>query len=198
MISDEDSVDLATMNPDKLWTQDKFILSRKMGYVCGPVGAPVPEPNHYIVRPALNPMGLGLGAEIKFIDCSTMDLPLGYFWCELFSGRHISVDYSYGKQILAVEGEQFPNDLTRWKRWWKVDDEIPLPTILMRFINEPLLNCEFIDGHLIEVHFRDNPNFRFNNSEYIPVWDGEEINPPEGYTFIEQFGLNKRIGGYIC
>jgi len=194
---DEDSVELAHMNPDKLWTQDKFILSRKMGYVCGPVGAPVPKPNNYIVRPAINPMGLGLGAEIKWIEWSTIDLPLGYFWCEIFSGRHLSIDYSYGKQILAVEGEQYPHDLTKWKRWWKVDDEIPLPTILLRFENEPLLNCEFIDGHLIEVHFRDNPNFRFNNSEYIPVWDNEQINPPLGYTFQEQFGLNSRKGGYI-
>ena len=194
---DQDSVELASMDPDKLWTQDKFILSRKMGYICGPVGAPVPLPNNYIVRPAINPMGLGLGAEIKFIDWSTMDLPLGYFWCDIFTGRHISVDYSYGKQTLAVEGEQYPHDLTKWKRWWKVDDEIPLPTILSDFANEPLLNCEFIDGNLIEVHFRDNPNFRFNNSEYIPVWDNEQINPRLGYKFVEQFGLNKRLGGYI-
>jgi hypothetical protein len=37
------------------------------------------------------------------------------------------------------------------------------------------INCEFINGHLIEVHFRRNPDFRYNNSVAIPVWDDEKV-----------------------
>ena len=53
---------------DDLWIFDKLILSRKLGYVCGPVDADVPKPNHYIVRPCVNPAGMGRGATIEYID----------------------------------------------------------------------------------------------------------------------------------
>ena len=52
-----------TINPDEMWVLDKLILSRKMGYICGPVGTDVPKPDWYIVRPCVNAMGLGLGAQ---------------------------------------------------------------------------------------------------------------------------------------
>jgi hypothetical protein len=44
------------------------------------------------------------------------------------------------------------------------------------------INCEFIGNRLIEVHFRRNPDFRYDNSVAIPVWDDEEI---ENMRFIE-------------
>jgi len=48
--------------------------------------------------------------------------------------------------------------------------------------NYEWINCEFINGNLIEVHFRRNPDFRYGNSLAIPVWDDEKV---ENMTFIE-------------
>jgi hypothetical protein len=44
------------------------------------------------------------------------------------------------------------------------------------------INCEFIGNQLIEVHFRRNPDFRYDNSVAIPVWDDEKV---ENMRFIE-------------
>ena len=81
-----------TVDPKHLWALDKLILSKHFGYVCGPVGVDVPKPGWYIVRPCVNAIGLGLGAQKLWIDKSTDDLPGGHFWCEWFEGRHLSVD----------------------------------------------------------------------------------------------------------
>ena len=77
---------------DDLWIFDKLILSRKLGYICGPKGLEVPEPGRYIVRPAVNTSGMGEGARIQFLAKSTNHLPPGSFWCEVFTGRHLSID----------------------------------------------------------------------------------------------------------
>ena len=90
-------------NPDTMWVTDKLILSSKMGYKCGPAGIDVPESGDYIVRPVVNAYGLGIGAEKMFIEQTTTHIPPGFFWCEWFEGRHLSVDYQQGKQILCVE-----------------------------------------------------------------------------------------------
>ena len=55
-------------DPDDLWVFDKLILSKKLGYACGPVGTNVPKPDWYIVRPCVNAIGLGLGAQKVWID----------------------------------------------------------------------------------------------------------------------------------
>ena len=90
---------------DDLWIFDKSILSRKLGFKCGPAGIPVPKPGNYVVRPCVNLEGMGKGASIKHIKDSSWDIvPAGYFWQELFTGRHISVDFEYQKQIRATEG----------------------------------------------------------------------------------------------
>lgn len=73
-------------DPNDLWIYDKLILSRKMGYVCGPPGVPVPNADSYIVRPITNIEGMGRGAEILWLDDDTDHLPPGYFWCEIFDG----------------------------------------------------------------------------------------------------------------
>ena len=103
-----------TVNPKDLWVMDKLILSRNLYYTCGPVGMAVPRPGHYIVRPCVNMLGLGLGAQKVWIEDTTDHLPLGYFWCEWFSGRHLSIDYHWGRQVLAVEGHKSENTFTKW------------------------------------------------------------------------------------
>ena len=187
-----------TADPDDLWVCDKLILSRKLGYKCGPAGIDVPEPGWYVVRPCVNALGLGLGAKKKYILEETMDLDYGSFWCEWFEGRHLSVDYKYGKQILCVEGFKSKNTFTKWDKWVKTDDQIPLPKILNTLADRYIyINCEFIGNKLIEVHFRYNPDFEDDISEFIPVWEGEDISPPPEYTYIEYPDIHGRIGAYV-
>lgn len=186
------------INSDHLWALDKLILSRKLGYVCGPTGTSVPQPGTYIVRPCINAHGLGLEASIQHIDSSTDHLPPGHFWCEIFEGTHYSVDYVGGLWNMTVVGEK-PNDtLTRWKRWYRIEQKILLPRILRPFaFDYTFINCEFIGDKLIEIHFRNNPDFLHGNIEYIPVWEGEDTTPPWGYTFIEDSEIHGRIGAFI-
>jgi len=186
----------ATLAPEDIWVYDKLILSRKLGYNCGPVGLDVPTPGWYIVRPIMNLMGLGYGAEKVWIDNVTDDLPIGYFWCEWFNGRHLSIDYFKQKPILSVEGFKDPDELMYWDAWRKVENTIPFPSIL-EHIPYDYINCEFIDGKLIECQLRQNPDFQFNNEEFIPVWEEENIDPPEGWKYIEYPDLHGRIGAFI-
>lgn len=55
------------------------------------------------------------------------------------------------------------------------------------------INCEFIGEKLIEVHFRQNPNFRYGNSVALPVWEDEKY---ENMTFIEDSEYHRK-GFYI-
>lgn len=186
------------IKPEHIWVLDKLILSRKMYYKCGPVGLNVPEPGYYIVRPCVNLMGLGLGAQKVYIEKSTNHLPLGYFWCEWFDGRHLSVDYKHGKQVLAVEGHKPPTTFTKWEHWVKVSDRLKFPDILNEFVDQyKFINCEFIGKRLIEVHFRHNEDFDGDISHFIPVWEGESTDPPLGYTYKEYPDVHGRIGSFI-
>jgi len=187
------------IDPDDIWVMDKLILSRKLGYVCGPVGTDVPKPGWYIVRPCVNMKGLGLGAEKKWLDSNTDHLPHGYFWCEWFEGRHLSVDYKMGLPILTVEGFKGDNTLSQWDRWVRVQEEYHLPEFLIDLsIKYNLMNCEFIGDKLIEVHFRLNPDFANGISEFIPVF-GRNVPDLEiqGYTWINSPELHGRIGAWV-
>ena len=187
-----------TIDPNDIWALDKLILSRKLGYNCGPVGLDVPKPGYYIVRPCVNMLGLGLGAQRVWLEESTVNLPLGYFWCEWFSGRHLSIDYTQGKQTLAVEGFKNPDTFTQWKRWERVKDSMPLPDILIELTQRyEHVNCEFIGGRLIEVHLRRNQDFNANVNVFIPVWTGESTVPPDGYTYRDYPDVHGRIGAFI-
>lgn len=185
-------------HPDHLWTHDKLILARKLNYVCGPAGVSVPQPGNYIVRPVMNIDGMGIGARFEYIEKSTANIvEPGHFWCEIFKGRHLSVDYIDEKQYLCIEGfreEDAP--LWKWSTWKKVDDQIPLPSILKNLPYETI-NCEFIGGKLIEAHLRGNPNF--DDADYdhaIPVWNGDNTTPPKGMRFIAKPEY-KRVGFFV-
>ena len=175
-------------DPNDLWIFDKLIVSRKLGYICGPVGVDVPKPDSYIVRPCVNILGMSRGAEFVYLEKDTMHLPAGYFWCERFNGRHISVDYLDGQQILAVEG--FKEDLSRlyrFSKWQKVDDTVPLPSIFYSLTKKyRYINIEFIDGNPIEIHLRHNPDFVHGNSVAYPVWNDNPIMMDmQGLKYIE-------------
>lgn len=182
-------------HPDDLWIFDKLILSKKLGYLCGPSGVDVPKPNYYIIRPITNLLGMGRGAKIVWIDNDTDYLPLSYFWCEVFEGQHLSVDYTDNEQTLCVVGIKDKNSpLYKWRRWKKINKQINFPSILETLVgNYKYINCEFIGGSLVEVHFRHNPDF-IQDVDYIEVvWEGEDINPPAGMEFVPDKDF-KRIG----
>lgn len=185
-----------TTHPDNLWVMDKLILSRKLGYNCGPVGLDVPHPGFYMVRPCVNMIGLGLGAQKIWIEQETMHLPIGHFWCEWFEGRHLSIDYYHGKQMLCVEGKKPEDTFTKWKDWIREDIRIEFPTVLDS-IDSDWINCEYIGGKLIEVHLRRNEDFDGNINHFIPVWEGEDTTPPRGYTYREYPDVHGRIGAFV-
>ena len=191
-----------TISPDHIWVMDKLIIARKMGYSCGPVGLDVPNPGWYMVRPCINMQGMGLGAQKVWIDKDTQHLPAGHFWCEFFTGRHFSVDYAYGLPKLIVEGFKREDTFMEWDRWAKVDDWpaieccLHFPKILDDFIHWPIVNCEFIGGKLIEVHFRENEDFKDGITEVLPVWEGQSTQPPPGYRYIS-YPDQKRLGAFV-
>ena len=182
---------------DDLWIFDKLILAKKLGYTCGPIGVDVPKPGHYIIRPCMNCMGMGRGATIENLKQDTDVLAnsynkLGYFWCEIFEGRHISVDYKTNPksrsivQGLTVEGfRNKKNPIWKWDKWVRIDEFVKFPKVLYAVQGTyNCINCEFIDGKLIEVHLRSNQDMG-NFNEVIPVWNDELTISPEGYTYVE-------------
>ena len=186
------------IDPDDLWILDKLILSKKLGYMCGPTGTDVPTANYYIVRPCVNAFGLGLATQITYINSSTDHLPPGHFWCEIFKGRHLSIDYYEGTQVLCVEGFKDDNTFIRWQEWKCTDDQIKLPEILSSLTSKyKWINCEFVGGNLIEVHLRQNLDFANDISHFIPVWEGESTTPPPGYEYRDYPDVHGRIGAFV-
>jgi hypothetical protein len=130
---------------------------------------------------------MGRFARKEYIYKRTDHYHPGEFWCELFEGDHISIDYYHQEQKLAVLGIRDDYDLYyKWQKWIKVDYKIPFPKILNKLKGDyDWINCEFIGNRLIEVHFRQNPDFRYGNTEAIPVWRGDFEENHIDYTFIE-------------
>jgi len=179
-IGDADVFD--SIAPDDLWCVDKLILAKKLGYLCGPAGIVPPSPGQYVVRPIMNLKMMSRGASIQYLDSDS--IPDGYFWCEIFTGRHLSFDYHWGKQILAVEG--FRNDpferLDRFSQWNKIEEEFKLPKILQDVADRYIFfNVEVIGKKVIEVHFRYNDDFANHNATtIIPIWKDEFYSSPAG------------------
>jgi len=166
---------------DDLWCVDKLILSKKLGYTCGPAGISPSVPGQYIVRPIVNLKMMGVGATIQYLDSDS--IPDGYFWCEIFTGRHLSFDYHWGKQTLAVEGfRNDPSRLDRFSHWTKIKEYFKLPEILQTIADRyPWFNVEVIGDKVIEVHFRYNDDFANHDATtIIPVWHDEFYPSPAG------------------
>lgn len=171
-IGDADVFD--SISVEDLWCVDKLILSKKLGYICGPAGILPPYPGQYVVRPIMNLKMMSRGASIQYLDSDS--IPDGYFWCEVFTGRHLSFDYFQGIQTLAVEG--FRNDplrLDRFNKWTKIDETFKLPKILQDIADRyPWFNVEVIGDKVIEVHFRYNDDFANHDANtIIPIWKDE-------------------------
>ena len=184
-----------SIHSEDLWVYNKLFLSRRLKYLCGPVGCPVPVSGTYIVRPSINLLGMGRFSRMEWIDDHTDHLHPSEFWCEVFRGEHISVDFQNKESKLTVIGEKNINSpMYKWKKWTRIDRDIKFPEILNELRgNYEWINCEFIGNHLIEVHFRQNPDFRYENSVAIPVWDDENY---DDMNFIEDVDYLRK-GFYI-
>ena len=175
------------IHTDDLWVYNKLILSRVLGYTCGPVGTTVPRPDFYLVRPSMNLLGMGRFARKEYIYKYTDHYHPSEFWCEVFEGDHISIDYQNKEQKLSVIGiRDDDSPLYKWDMWKKVDIKIEYPKVLEELKGDyEWVNCEFIGNKLIEVHFRRNPDFRYGNTVAIPVWKGQPVKMEEKYEYIE-------------
>ena len=183
------------IHSEDLWIYNKLFLSRVLGYTCGPTGTTVPQPDFYIVRPMVNLLGMGRFARKEWIGKYTDQFHPAEFWCEIFKGEHLSVDFYQQKAELVVLGTR-DSDVPyyKWKKWEKIERDIPFPKILNKLKGDyDWINCEFIGDKLIEVHFRQNPDFRYGNSVAIPVWNDEKV---DNMTFIEDSDYLRK-GFYI-
>ena len=179
-----------------LWVYDKLILSKKLGYTCGPAGISVPESAEYVVRPITNLESMSVGARLQWLEPKDNIEP-GYFWCEKFTGEHITVDYNYGEQSTTVKGYPREGRLDRFDRWELIDRQIPFPKKLDNLHEKEWVNIEMIGGNIIEVHFRYNDDFRNHNGKVIyPVWKDEELPQPEGSMWYDS-PCKDRLGHWV-
>jgi hypothetical protein len=200
-----------TCSLEDLWIFDKLIVAKKAGHLCGPRGIPVPKPGKYFVKPVTNIEGMGEKARVEYLEEDTCHLHPGEFWCEIFTGDHISIDYNGYNPVLSVIGtkhEKHPH--TRFTHWKKTEQVYKLPSFIgLMPLRYKTINCEFIGGNLIEIHLRENPDFAYGNSEIIPVWKDESKDSPEtlfantrlirdGYRFISDDGQEMdRLGIWV-
>jgi hypothetical protein len=171
-----------TIVGEDLWIYDKLILAKRLGYTCGPAGVPPTTTNDYIVRPISNYRMMGRGSSIVTISANEDIIPDGYFWCEVFTGRHITIDYNRGKQTLAVEGFKDNARTDRFSSWKKIEYPYELPPLISNIAKKyEWLNIEMIGDKIIEVHLRYNDDFANHTaSEIIPIWKENFYDSPCG------------------
>lgn len=196
-ISDKDVWD--KISTDDLWIYDKLILAKKLGYNAGPAGVPVSFSAFYVIKPITNIRMMGKGASIIHITPYSSDLvPDGFFWSELFFGRHITIDYHFGKQSTTAEGFKLPGSLNKFYKWERIDYPFELPEILKPIAEKyEWLNIEIIGDRIIEVHLRYNDDFANHDAKEIwPVWKNIECEKPAGATWYNS-PAEDRLGFWI-
>jgi len=197
-VSDRDVYD--SCPTDWLWIFDKLIIARKQGVQAAPAGIPVPESGEYVVRPITNIRMMGRGARLQWIQAGDDEaVPDGYFWSEVLTGPHISVDYHWGEQDLTVEGfRDDPARLDRFSRWARVNIELPLPDILHGLEDtQEWINVEYIGDRVIEVHLRLNDDFANHTADEIwPVWPESSRERPEGCDWYAS-AAGDRLGFWV-
>ena len=187
MYFSESSAEWNFIHNEDLWVYNKLFLSRVLEYNCGPAGVSVPRPDFYIVRPSMNILGMGRFSRIEYLENNTEHLHPSEFWCEVFVGEHLSVDYYKKQSSLIVRGiRELDSPLYKWSKWEKIEKKVKFPSILEKLVgNYDWINCEFIRNNLIEVHFCRNSDFRHGNTVAIPVWE-ENIIIDSKYRYIKE------------
>jgi len=183
-----------------LWIYDKLVVAQHEHIISGPAGVSVPQAGWYIVRPISNIRMMGRGTKKCWLELGDDDsVPDGYFWSEILTGDHISVDYHWGRPVLSVQGfKDNPDRFDRFNRWIRVQATHQLPTWLTDLgATQEWINVEYIDGKAIEVHLRYNDDFRNHNAdEIIPVWIGQDTTPPPGWSWYASTAQD-RLGFWI-
>lgn len=160
---------------------DKLRFSLRMGYRCGPCGVAPDLSGWYVVRPVYNLEGMGAGARLEHIGAGDdRRVEPGYFWCERFTGRQLSVTYRWDGGWVPVsswEGELAEGSLTRFVRWTRSDEAPAAPAVCAELADVGWVNVEFVGGNPIEVHLRVSPDPDWGD-EVVPVWADE--GEPEG------------------
>jgi len=180
---------------EHLWIYDKLILAKKLGYSAGPAGICVLVANWYVVRPITNCRMMGAGAYKAWLVPECDNIPDGYFWCEWFNGRHITIDYNFGQQGLTAEGIKFAGSVNNFYSWQKIKYSYQLPECLQDIANiSKWLNIELIGDKIIEVHLRYNDDFSGHSGNTIwPVWKDQNQVQPSNTEFIEN-ACGRRLG----
>lgn len=180
----------------KWW--NKLYVAETFGYKCGPGGTPIPESKKYIVRPTYNLAGMGLGAEVKFLEKGDRaTVQPGYFWCQYLEGSQYSVSYIWQddnwKVLHCWEGFNSPKNLTKFTKWCRSAYVPKAPNKLNVLKDAHVINVEYIDDNPIEVHLRasGNPDGTIHSeyNEYIPIWndwteDMKQHYKSAGYVYI--------------
>jgi len=183
-----------------LWIYDKLVVAQHEHIISGPAGVSVPQAGWYIVRPISNIRMMGRGTKKCWLELGDDDsVPDGYFWSEILTGDHISVDYHWGRPVLSVQGfKDNPDRFDRFNRWIRVQATHQLPTWLTDLgATQEWINVEYIDGKAIEVHLRYNDDFRNHNAdEIIPVWIGQDTTPPPDWSWYASTAQD-RLGFWI-
>lgn len=166
--------------PQHRWVFNKLELSLLLGYNAGPGGTAVPHSDEYIVRPIYNLSGMGAGAKRMYISVGdTQVVPPGYFWCEIFSGPHITVDYEWNhthpyipQPVFAAQGYRTSTEFYRFNAWQRIEPKKwILPKFVEKFIDVKRFNIEYIGDRIIEIHLRPGVDFPNNSTQVIPVWE---------------------------
>jgi hypothetical protein len=173
---------------------NKLLFSEKMGYECGPDGIAPKRSDWYIVRPIVNLSGMGIGAEKVWIDGGDHSkVPPGYFWCQWFDGRHLSVTYewkdSHWFPLSSWEGFKSTYDLSKFTTWQRCENYPSLDNRFDELSEVGKVNLEFIGNNPIEIHLRTSPDPEYDI--LIPIWKDEEYlidkYQKTGYTYVDSF-----------
>jgi hypothetical protein len=177
----------ATCPTEWRWIYDKLIVAQHEGITSGPAGVSVPESGNYIVRPITNIRMMGRGARKCWLQPGDDEsVPDGYFWSEILTGDHVSIDYHWSEPLLSVQGfRDNPNRLDRFSCWKKIDYPRALPDWLQPLgAIQEWINVEYIGGRAIEVHLRYNDDFANHHSdEIVPVWVGDDVTHRPGWSW---------------
>lgn len=168
---------------DNIW-YNKLYLAKRLGYNAGT--GPVPYDGEFVIKPTINLHGCGIGAKIGYYK-KNYPVPDDYFWSEVFTGRHITIDYSkingYWCQGHTFEGfKDDPTDLLKFSLWRKVEYPYVLPEIF-NDVQVDTLNIEIIGNKIIEVHLRHNTD-PVEYDCFIPIWSNEQ-DCPQGHVRID-------------
>jgi hypothetical protein len=186
---------------NKLW------LSETLKYRCGPSGIAPDASGYYVVRPIMNLSGMSLEAKKFYIEKDDVSkIPPGHFWTEWFDGCQYSVSYQFKDNtwfpILSYRADRDKENLYKFKKWTRTSWAAALPKIFDNLKDVGVINVEFVDSNIIEVHLRNTPDPQYN--ELIPIWESDaqvvDNYTKLGYNYIESYDNadgflnNPRIG----